>query len=232
MQASFTNCNGASAEANQFAGFGGVPPNLIVIRKMVAMSLHMKILLAFSAIFALPAYAAQDGCPEGSYSVVVSPDRTTLSILFDTFRVDSSPATSAATGDTVSKVCTISYPLNLPANMSLGVYKVDYRGFAKLAPSQEASIEVQYALGPQGNERGRIFRRKVKGAYEGDYFFTENIGAGQMKRVGCGVDARLNIGIALAVNGRGDSMASLDTSDGKSGALIYHLNLRKCNSGF
>lgn len=190
------------------------------------MNLQIKTLLACGAIFTLPAYGAQDGCPQGSYSVVVSPDHTTLSILFDKFQVDSGPATSAAT---VSMVCHISQPLNLPANMSLGVYKVDYRGFAKLAPSRQAWLDVQYGLTPKANEHGRVFRRKVKGGHEGDYFFTENIGAGQMKRVGCGADAKLNIRIALALSGDGDAMASLDTSDGKSAAMVYHLDLKKCN---
>ena len=193
------------------------------------MSLHMKILLACGAVFALPAYAAQDGCPQGSYSVVVSPDRTTLSILFDAFHLEGGPPALAATGGKASKVCHISHPLNLPENTSLGVYKVDYRGFAKLAANQEASLEVQYALGPHGNEHGRVFRRKVKGAHEGDYFFTENIGAGQMKRVGCGVDAKLDLKMTLALSGGAGAMASLDSSDGKSAAMVYHLNLKKCN---
>ena len=190
---------------------------------------HVKILLACAALFALPAQAAQEGCPPGSYSVVVSPDHTTLSILFDKFHIDSTSPASAAAGSMASKVCHISHPLNLPDNMSLGVYKVDYRGFAKLAKTDEASLEVQYALGPQGNEHGRVFRRKVKGAHDGDYFFTENIGAGQMKRVGCGAAAKLNVRIGLALSGSGDAMASLDTIDAKSAAMVYHLNLKKCN---
>lgn len=220
MRASFINCNGASAVANAL-------PDPVVrcwiwlqLERSRHMKLSMKMLLVLGAAFALPATAAQNGCPEGSYTVVVSPDRTTLSILFDKFNLESGLA---------SKVCHISHPLNLPENMSLGVYKVDYRGFAKLAAGQEASLEVQYVLGPHGNEQGRVFRRKVKGAHEGDYFFTENIGAGQMKRVGCGADAKLNLRLALALRGGGDAMASLDSSDGKSAAMVYHLNLKKCH---
>ncbi|MEJ7804449.1 MAG: DUF4360 domain-containing protein [Telluria sp.] len=189
------------------------------------MKLPIAFLLACGAGCALPAHAAQNGCPEGSYTVIVSPDKTTLSILFDKFHIDASPATAAAP---VSKVCHISHPLNLPDNMSLGVYKVDYRGFAKLAAQEEAALDVQYALGPHANEQGRVFKRKVRGAHEGDYFFTENIGAGQLKRVGCGADAKLNIRMALALRGGGDAMASLDSSDGKSAAMVYHLNLKKC----
>lgn len=192
------------------------------------MKLRLNFLLACSALIALPSYAAQDGCPAGSFSVVESPDHTTLSILFDKFHIDSSAGSAAGEGGTATKVCQISHPLNLPAGMSLGVYKVDYRGFAKLAPAQEASIEVQYALGPRGNQHGRVFKRKVKGAHEGDYLFTETIGAGQMKRVGCGTDATLNVRMALALRGN-DAMASLDTSDGKGAAMVYHLDLKKCN---
>lgn len=180
--------------------------------------------LAFGVCITIPAFAAQDGCPAGSYSAIMSPDRTTLSILFDKFQVEGANATG-----TVSKACHLSIPLDLPANTSLGVYKVDYRGFAKLGPSQQAALEVQYALGPKDNGRGRVFRRKVKGAHEGDFVFTENIGAGQMKRVGCGADARLNIRMAVELDGGGESMATLDSSDGKSAAIIYHLNQRKCN---
>lgn len=193
------------------------------------MKLHIIVLLAWGAAFARPAEAAQDGCPEGSYTVVVSPDRTTLSILFDKFHIDSSLAASPLADGTASRVCHISHPLKLPENMSLGVYKVDYRGYAKLSANQDASLEVQYALGPHGNGHGRVFRRNIKGAHEGDYFFTETIGAGQMKRVGCGADAKLNVRIALALRASGDAMASLDTSDGKSAAMVYHLNLKKCN---
>ncbi|MFC5509852.1 DUF4360 domain-containing protein [Massilia jejuensis] len=185
------------------------------------------VLLAGLTTLGLPAHAAQDGCPAGSYSVVVSPDRTTLSILFDKFNIDGNP--SAGGRSVQSKACTISHPLDLPANMSLGVYKVDYRGFAKLDPAQQAYLEVQYALGPHGNGHGRVFRRKIKGAHEGDYFFTENIGAGQMKRAGCGMHARLDVKLSLTLSGSGEAMASLDSTDAKGAAMIYHLDLRKCN---
>lgn len=187
-------------------------------------------IFACTLLVSLPALAQEtNGCPEGSYSIVISPDGTTLSILFDQFTVESSrPSVSG----TKRKVCRISSPLNLPANYSIGVYKVDYRGFAKLAAKQDAQLNVQYFLGPHDNEHGRVFKRRIKGPHENDYFFTENIGAGQMKRVGCGSAAVLNVGITLSLDGNsptGETMASLDTADaGPGGALVYHLNLKKC----
>jgi len=195
------------------------------------MKLITKSIFACALLVSLPALAQEaNGCPAGSYSIVMSPDGTTLSILFDQFTVESS--STSASGNT-RKVCRISAPLKLPANYSIGVYKVDYRGFAKLAAKQATQLDVQYFLGPHDNERGRVFKRKIKGPHEDDYSFTENIGAGQMKRVGCGTAAVLNVGITLSLDGdlrAGEAMASLDTADGApGGALVYHLNLKKCS---
>jgi hypothetical protein len=188
-------------------------------------------ILACALLLGSPPVIAQEanGCPEGSYSIVVSPDGTTLSILFDQFNLTSS---DPPIGGAQSKVCRISSPLSLPADHSIGVYKVDYRGFAKLGRKQETGLDVQYFLGPHDNQHGRVFKRKVKGPQEGDYFFTETIGAGQMKRVGCGTDAVLNVGITLSLSGdlrAGEAMASLDTTDAAPGAaLVYHFDLKKC----
>jgi len=194
------------------------------------MSSGMHTVLACAMLASLPALAqGADGCPEGSYSIVVSPDGTAVSILFDQFSLQGG---DPSVRGMQRKVCRISSPLTLPANLSIGVYKVDYRGFAKLAAKQTAQLDVQYFLGPRDNEHGRVFKRKIKGPHEGDYLFTENIGAGQMKRVGCGTAAVLNVGITLGLNGdlrAGGAMASLDTADaGPGGALIYHLDLKKC----
>jgi hypothetical protein len=194
------------------------------------MKLLIKSIIACAWLASLPTWAQEtNGCPAGSYSI----------ILFDKFTLESSGTTgsgSTGSGSTGSvkprKVCRISAPLNLPTNQSIGVYKVDYRGFAKLVKKQETDLEVQYFLGPQGNDRGRVFKRKVKGPYEGDYVFTETIGAGQMKRVGCGTAAVLNVGITLALDGdlrTGEPMASLDTTDAARGALVYHLDLKPCS---
>jgi len=145
--------------------------------------------------------------------------------LFDQF-------TLASSDGTPGKACRISSPLNLPPGQSIGVYKVDYRGFAKLAAKQDTELDVQYFLGPHDTQHGRVFKRKIKGPQEGDFSFTENIGAGQMKRAGCGSAARLDVAITLNLAGdlrAGDAMASLDTTDAApGGALVYHLDLKKC----
>ena len=195
------------------------------------MKLMIKTICLVAWVSGLPVGAQEvNGCPVGSYSIVISPDGTSLSLLFDQFTLESGAVSDSPRS---KKVCRISAPLNLPANHSFGVYKVDYRGFAKLFAKQETNLEVQYFLGPQGSEHGRVFKRKIKGPREGDYLFTETIGAGQMKRVGCGTAAVLNLGITLSLDGvqqAGTSMSSLDTTDAaRGGSLVYHLDLKKCS---
>jgi hypothetical protein len=160
-----------------------------------------------------PALAA-DECA----TAVLSPDKTSLSILFNDLSVD---------GDTASAECTISVPLTLPAGQSLGVYRVDYRGYAMLEKKDVATLRVDYGLGPKG--KGRQFKRSVRGEIDDDFSFTENIGAGLMKRVGCGEDARLNVSTSLTLKGKGESLATMDSSDGASKrGLVYRFDLKKC----
>ena len=186
--------------------------------------------VAGALLVSLPVLANEtNGCPEGSYSIVLSPDGSALSLLFDQFTIESSRISD---GEIQRMVCRISAPLNVPANHSIGVYKVDYRGFAKLGAKQQAELDVQYFLGPHDKEHGRVFKRKIKGPKEGDYLFSETIGAGQMKQAGCGVAAMLDVGITLSLDAKrqiDQAMTSLDTTDAAPlGALVFHLNLKKC----
>jgi hypothetical protein len=191
----------------------------------------MQKLAAFTgiALFALSTTGAlaQNGCPEGAFSVINSPDGSTLSILFDNFAVKADPATGQ---NTDRKECILAIPLNLPEGFSLGIYKVDYRGFSRLFAKEYAELNVDYALGVRN--KSRRYTRKIKGVSEGDFLFTETIGAGLMKRVGCGESAVLKVAVTLEIQAGGqpqEAMASLDSADGApKGGLIYHFDLKKC----
>ena len=186
--------------------------------------MHIKSLACFLALALAGGLStgapAQEGCPEGSYSVVNSPDGTSLSILFDAFVVSSGER---------QKQCNLHVPLHLPEGYSLGVYRVDYRGYAHLARKETSELTVDYNLGPRN--KGRRFQRKIKGETDGDFLFTENIGAGLMKRVGCGEEAALDVSVklTLAASGEGEAMATLDSADGApKGGLIYYFDTKKC----
>jgi hypothetical protein len=181
----------------------------------------MRLVLAAVAFVGLawmvPTTSSQAAACNADY--VLAPDHSALSILFNDLTVEGSGPSAVD--------CTIDVPLDLPEGMSLGVYRVDYRGFASLAKKEVATLQVSFELGPKGN--GRTFKRSVRGAMEDDFAFTENIGAGLMKRVGCGDDAHLSGSVSLTLKGSGESLATLDSGDGASRrGLVYRFNLKKC----
>ncbi len=168
-----------------------------------------------------------NACNGGSYSIIHSPNGATLSVLFDHFVVESGGSTPNSLS---TRTCTLDIPLALPDGYSLGIYRVDYRGFAQLSDKQFFELSVLYNLGESSN--GRRFQRKLKDAYSANFLFTENIGAGLMKHVGCGENAKLSVSLALSIDGKASSslaMAGLDSLDGAPhGGLVYHFEYKKC----
>ena len=166
------------------------------------------------------------GCPAGAYSIVTAPDGGAISVLFDNFAV----AGTEANGGFARMTCAMEIPLHLPEGYSLGVYQVDYRGFAHLGDKQRAELQVDYGTG-RGN-RGRRFHRDVKGVYDGDFTFNENLRGGILKRVGCGEDAVLNFRATLTLvskRGAREGTMALDSVDGApAGGLVFGLDLKKC----
>lgn len=169
------------------------------------------------------------GCPEGSYSVVTSPDGSALSVLFDNFAVNG----TEDNGGFARMTCAMEIPLRLPEGYSLGVYQMDYRGFAHLGDKQRAELQVDYGTG-RGN-RGRRFHRDVKGVYDGDFTFNERLKGGILKRVGCGEDAVLNFRATLTLvskRGAREGTMALDSVDGApKGGLVFGLDLKRCKQG-
>lgn len=176
----------------------------------------------------LAVVVTQADCGGGSYSVVNSPDGASVSVLFDNFTVQGARAVAGV----VRTNCAVRIPLNLPAGYSLGVFRMDYRGFARLDAGQSAQLSVDYGVGRQG--RGRNFRRGLKGAFDGDFGFVENLGAGLMKRAGCGEDAALNLAATLDLrpnSGSPEAMMTLDSIDGTAPrGVVFHVDLKKCRS--
>lgn len=172
----------------------------------------------------VPAVAGR-GCEDVTYSAVLSPDGATLSILFDNFVV-----TGGSGGVSAVTACDLQIPLALPEGYSLGVYKVDYRGFARLRTGQIADLNVDYGFGRSGVFKS--FHRLLAGPTEDDYSFSETIGGGLMARAGCGAKAVLTLSASLALRPArepGETLVSLDSVDGAPvGGVIFHLGRKKC----
>lgn len=171
-----------------------------------------------------PAYGG-NGCPAGSASVNVSPDQSSLSILFDSYIAEA----GKTTGRTVDrKSCNISIPVQVPQGYSVAIFKVDYRGF-NLVPAfgAQTKIDTEYFW---AGARGPRFTRMFRGPVTDNYTLSDGIMASTLVWTPCGasVNLRVNSSIMAQSNSRGDqTMMTVDSADFSSG-LLYHLQWRRC----
>jgi hypothetical protein len=185
--------------------------------------------LATIALISAPAFAEGDfsgsGCPAGSATAVLSPDGTTLSVLFDSFAAEAQPGVSSA-----SSQCSFRIPINVPAGSRVGVYKIDYRGYVMTPRKASAELRVDYTtLGAHAPS----FHRNFSQGRDEEFTLTDTIGAGMFRESGCGTPFELAGNASLSLQLRDTSaggMVVLDSFDGApKGGLVYHLKWRPCH---
>ncbi|MBF0316409.1 MAG: DUF4360 domain-containing protein [Oligoflexia bacterium] len=164
------------------------------------------------------------GCPAGSASVTLSPDRTSLSILFDQY-VTQAGGINGASFD--RKTCNIAIPVRVPQGYSISVFKVDYRGYVNIPRGGEARFNVEYFFaGRRGPNQMKIF----SGPFDQDYLLSSDIVAEAVIWSGCGETVNLRVNSSMLVKSNPifeDALATVDTIDVKAG-IIYHIQWKTC----
>lgn len=163
------------------------------------------------------------GCPGGSVSATLSPDATSLSLLFDEYIVE-------AGGDTGKKFdrksCNIAIPVHVPQGISVSIIAIDYRGYNNLPPGADSQFNVEYFF---AGARGPTFTRKFTGPKNEDYLIQNELKAQTIVWSKCGADVNLRTNSSIRVNTKNNqqAMATVDTQD-VSAAIIYQLQWKKC----
>lgn len=158
-------------------------------------------------------------CGSSDYTVVPSSDGTSISVLFDNF--------TASTPGNPWVSCPVRIPLNLPAGYSMGVYRMDYRGFVH-AETGGARVAIDYGF---GKAEPRRHVKALDRSIDGDFSFTDTVPAGQMRRAGCGANAVLDLTTTLMLprdRDPGVSQLTLDSIDGNSGGVTFLVDLKPC----
>jgi len=170
-----------------------------------------------------PAYGGT-GCPAGSASVALSPDATSLSILFDQYVVEAGGARAFD-----RKNCNIAIPVRVPQGYSVSVIALDYRGFTVLPHGGRATLSVDYFL--SNSPRGFRTSKTFHGPTATDYIKSDSLGLEAIVWSACGAETNLRANTSMLVMSnarREQSMATVDSADVSAG-LIYHLQWRRCH---
>lgn len=190
--------------------------------------------LALTASFATLGHAQENitlgepgyggtGCPGGSVSATLSPDATSLSLLFDSYVVE-------AGGDTGKsfdrKSCNIAIPVHVPQGLSISILSIDYRGYNNFQSGSNSQFNVEYFF---AGARGPVFSRKFNGPKDEDYLIHNELTAQTIVWSGCGADVNLrtNSSIRVATTGNKQALATVDSED-VSAAIVYQLQWKKC----
>lgn len=164
------------------------------------------------------------GCPAGTASVMLSPDQSALSILFDSYVAEAGNTTGRRVD---RKSCNITVPVTVPNGYSVAIFQVDYRGFNLVPRGGMNRFDVEYFwAGARGPRISRIFA----GPNSDNFTLTDELIASSLIWSPCGqsVNLRVNSSMMAQSNSRMEqTMGILDSADVSSG-LIYHLQFRRC----
>lgn len=163
------------------------------------------------------------GCPGGSVSATLSPDATSLSLLFDSYVVEA----GGDTGKTFDrKACNIAIPVHVPQGMSVSVLAIDYRGYNNFPAGANSQFNVEYFF---AGARGPTFSKTFTGPKDEDYLIQNKLTAQTTVWSGCGADVNLrtNSSIRVATKQNKQALATVDSED-VSAAIVYQLQWKKC----
>jgi hypothetical protein len=170
-----------------------------------------------------PSYGGT-GCPAGSASAVLSPDNSTLSILFDQYTVEA----GGVTGRSIDrKSCNLAIPVRVPSGYSISLVAVDYRGYAAIPHGGRGNMQAEYFF---AGVRGPRSVKNFNGGYNNVYTLTDNLVASAMVWSPCGADTTLRVNTSLMAQTNSSfqqALATVDSVDVSSG-IVYHVQWRQC----
>ncbi len=98
---------------------------------------------AFSQISLTLFEYSGSGCPQGHDNVVMTPDGSAFSVLYDSFNLQVDQVVLLARSD-----CTITLHVQKPKKLGFQIEDADFRGFVALDAGVSASQKVQVMVGP------------------------------------------------------------------------------------
>lgn len=169
-----------------------------------------------------PAYGG-NGCPLNSASVVLSPDRRKLSILFDQYVASTSPGVTLARSS-----CNIAVPIHVPPGLSISLLKLDYRGFASIPRRGSGVFTAEYFF---TGIRGPSLRKRFEPGYKDDFLITDRVAAPLWSECGKPAIARVNSNARVEKTSPYDpdeAIITIDSTDVTTVGIVFYLDVRSC----
>ncbi|KAJ4294486.1 hypothetical protein N0V90_008177 [Kalmusia sp. IMI 367209] len=166
------------------------------------------------------------GCPDKTVQGLLSDDKTTITLSFDQYTVQSGPSIPATER---RKFCQLQLKLKYPSGFQYSVFGADYRGYASLEKEVTGTAQSTYYFSGQQNQT--VIPTTFKGPMEGNYLKHDEVDAGSTVWSPCGEQGMLNIKSEVRIvpmTAKGLNLLTVDTVDAKF-SQKYYVQWQKCD---
>ena len=172
------------------------------------------------------------GCPNGSVSIDISPDKQVFTAIFNEFQAIIDPYSDQVSYADRHKRCDLALKVHVPSGWQFSVFQADYEGWYDLQRGITLTQMASYHF--QGNRRHR--KRSVVSAMSGNksgsFHFIDKIGVSSLEWSACGGPRNMYITSDLRLSSRSRTsigVAGIDAIEGQFKMLThYGLKWRRC----
>lgn len=185
--------------------------------------------------------AVGSGCPQGSYSAMISPDGSAFSLLLDQYVAESTRQMTLS-----RKNCQLKVDFAVPAGWQFSVLSADYRGFANVEGGSVATHQAIYSFdgarppnerpGFQDGSNYSFKAQDFNGPYQNNYYIHNEIDPRLAPWSPCMGTANQSLYVATFLTARSlnprspsSAMITLDTIDGQVQSQNFRLSWRTCS---
>jgi len=168
------------------------------------------------------------GCPDDSVEIVWATDGQTVSVLFSEYIAE-----TASDKKRDRKSCNLAVPVDVKQGISIGIFKMDYRGNAYVPRSgrrSKAKFSTEYFF---AGMRGPRAVREFNTGFDNDFTISHRLQVGAIVWSPCGASTNFRINTSLiAQKSRSndeDVSIAMDSTEMKVEKYFrYYFSYRKC----
>ncbi|KAF2199496.1 hypothetical protein GQ43DRAFT_464785 [Delitschia confertaspora ATCC 74209] len=168
------------------------------------------------------------GCPDKTVQGLLSDDRTTITLSFDQYTVQSGPNIPATER---RKFCQLQLKLKYPSGFQYSIFGADWRGYASLEKGVQGVAQSTYYF--SGEQTQTTLPTNFTGPIDGNYLKHDEVPLGTTVWSPCGKQGMLNIKSEVRIvplASTGLNLLTVDTVDAKF-EQKYFMQWQKCDGG-
>jgi hypothetical protein len=160
-----------------------------------------------------------NGCPQGTMGYQISNDRTTVTLIFDSYIASIGPGIALTEA---RKNCQLNVDILYPSGFQYSILSADYRGYANLQKGVTGTLKSTYYFA--GSQEQSSTTQDFTGPLIGDYRKSDKADSTSVVWSPCGAEGMLNINSQVRLassNSSAQGILTTDSTDLKFTQVVY-----------